>query len=168
MGSAGTHPCRCSDDEGKLRSRSQRAAQPVAQQRLRLPPGRDRRSSGRERENEHGSRLHRLCCSSGGTLSIKDFAERNTGAAFNWWQFGKSFKDGKTIGLGDPAAYVHNPTYARQVIKDSIDWLDDFPMNNSVTAAPIDAQAAHPVKTYGGVADGVAADAAKAKAYLGL
>jgi hypothetical protein len=35
----------------------------------------------------------------GGTLSIKDFAERNTGAAFNWWQFGKTVKDGKTIIL---------------------------------------------------------------------
>ncbi|HLO26277.1 MAG TPA: hypothetical protein VK187_09180, partial [Geobacteraceae bacterium] len=76
----------------------------------------------------------------------------------------------KTIGLGDPAAYVHNPTYARQVIKDSIDWLDNFTMDNSA-AATIDAQVDAPVKTYGGVADGVpvdAAAAAKAKAFLGM
>jgi hypothetical protein len=32
----------------------------------------------------------------------------------------------------DPGAYVHNRTYVKRLIYDSIDWLDDARMNNSV------------------------------------
>lgn len=48
-------------------------------------------------------------------------AEANMGAWFNWYLF-------KTA---DPGAYAHNPSYARRLLTDSIDKLDDGVLNNS-------------------------------------
>jgi hypothetical protein len=46
--------------------------------------------------------------------------KRNMGAAFNY-AFLKQ----------NPGAYVHNPNYAKRLIYDSIDWLDDNQLNGS-------------------------------------
>jgi|GEM_PF-1649635 len=79
-------------------------------------------------------------------------AERNTGAAFNWWLFGKS-----NVDQGDVAAYVHNPAYASQVVMDSIDWLDDYQLNGSASTT-IQGMVGQAQPTYSGVADGVVVD----------
>jgi len=55
-----------------------------------------------------------------GTLD-NAIAEKNYGAWFNWYLF-------KTA---DPGAYAHNPSYARRLLTDSIDWLDDNKLNGS-------------------------------------
>ena len=58
-------------------------------------------------------------------------AEKNQGAWFNWFLFTKF--DASVDGEGsDRAAYVHNPSYTKRLVRDSIDWLDDHTMNNSV------------------------------------
>lgn len=51
-------------------------------------------------------------------------AEKNTGAWFNWYLF-------KTA---DPGAYAHNPSYARRLLTDSIDWMDDNSLNSSAAS----------------------------------
>jgi len=56
----------------------------------------------------------------GGEASGKNFM----GAAFNFNLFEH-----------DPGAYVHNRTYVKRLVYDSIDWLDDASMNNSVGAS---------------------------------
>ena len=43
------------------------------------------------------------------------------GAAFNWYML-----------YYDPGAFAHNPTYVRRLIYDSMDWLDDGKLNQSV------------------------------------
>ena len=48
-------------------------------------------------------------------------AEKNMGAWFNWYLFKTS----------DPAAYAHNPSYARRLLTDSIDYLDDGILNGT-------------------------------------
>ena len=65
------------------------------------------------------------------SLGAKDnvVAQRNMGAWFNWYLF----------SISDKGAYAHNPSYARRLITDSIDALDDGVLNNSA-AATIKAQ----------------------------
>lgn len=72
--------------------------------------------------------------------------EPNMGAAFNY-----------NLLKHDPGAFAHNTKYTRQLIYDSIDWIDDNTLNDSV-AATIDALAT--AGKLGGDAQG------KAKAYL--
>ena len=80
-------------------------------------------------------------------------------AAKNWLSTGDSDKTGATTGkhnMGaafnynllehDPGAYAHNRYYAKRLIYDSIDWLDDNIINNSVSAT-LDS-ATHAGKTY--------------------
>jgi hypothetical protein len=55
-----------------------------------------------------------------GNQSLKTGAF-NMGAAFNY-----------TMLVADPGAYVHNRRYIKKLIYDSIDWLDDGLMNQSV------------------------------------
>lgn len=77
----------------------------------------------------------------------------------NWLSTGDSDKTGATTGkknMGaafnynllehDPGAYAHNRYYAKRLIYDSIDWLDDNIINNSVSAT-LDS-ATHAGKTY--------------------
>ncbi|GFO54607.1 hypothetical protein GMSM_16140 [Geomonas sp. Red276] len=60
------------------------------------------------------------------SLGTKDnvVAQRNMGAWFNWYLFNTT----------DPAAYAHNPSYARRLLTDSIDILDDNTLNGSAAA----------------------------------
>jgi hypothetical protein len=83
-------------------------------------------------------------------------AERNTGAAFNWWLFATSSNG---TAQGDVAGYVHNPAYARQVIMDSIDWMDDYELNGSAQAT-IKEMVGQPQPTYpdGSNTDGMVID----------
>lgn len=43
------------------------------------------------------------------------------GAAYNWYML-----------YYDPGSWAHNPTYAKRLIYDSMDWLDDGTLNQSV------------------------------------
>ncbi|MBI5639722.1 MAG: hypothetical protein HZA17_04780 [Nitrospirae bacterium] len=61
--------------------------------------------------------------------------KNNMGAAFNF-----------NLIEHDPGAFVHNRYYVKRLIYDSIDWLDDNLLNNSV-AATLDS-ALHAGKTY--------------------
>lgn len=54
-------------------------------------------------------------------------AQGKMGAWFNWYLF-------KTA---DPGAFAHNPSYARRLVMDSIDYLDDGVLNNSAAATII-------------------------------
>ncbi|MCM0083747.1 hypothetical protein L4X63_19340 [Geomonas sp. Red32] len=60
------------------------------------------------------------------SLGTKDnaIAQRNMGAWYNWYLFNTT----------DPAAYAHNPSYARRLLTDSIDMLDDNTLNGSAAA----------------------------------
>jgi len=49
--------------------------------------------------------------------------KNNMGAAFNY-----------NLLVHDPGAYAHNRYYAKRLIYDSIDWLDDNSLNDSVSA----------------------------------
>ncbi len=53
--------------------------------------------------------------------STKAIGQQNMGAAFNY-----------NLLEHDPGAYAHNRYYAKRLIYDSIDWLDDKTMNHSV------------------------------------
>ncbi len=53
--------------------------------------------------------------------SSKAVGQQNMGAAFNY-----------NLLEHDPGAYAHNRYYAKRLIYDSIDWLDDKTMNHSV------------------------------------
>jgi hypothetical protein len=59
------------------------------------------------------------------------FGSRNMGAMFNY-DFLKN----------DPAGYVHNDLYVKRLIYDSLDWLDDCSLNNTVDLAITDAATA--------------------------
>ncbi|MBI5439676.1 MAG: hypothetical protein HY900_00520 [Deltaproteobacteria bacterium] len=99
-----------------------------------------------------------------------DSADPKTNAVRNWVSAGDGSEKGRATGeknMGaafnynllkhDPGAFAHNWRYTRELIYDSIDWLDDNSLNDSVGAA-LDALAA------GGA---VSADVkAKAQAYL--
>ncbi len=56
------------------------------------------------------------------------FGSRNMGASFNY-DFLKN----------DPGAYVHNDLYAKRLIYDTLDWIDDCQLNNTVDRAITDA-----------------------------
>lgn len=57
----------------------------------------------------------------GGSFSIEQTGKNNMGAAFNL-----------NLLKHDPGAYAHNRVYAKKLIYDSIDWLDDNNINGSV------------------------------------
>jgi len=59
-------------------------------------------------------------------IDVNESGQRNLGAAFNYNLFAH-----------DPGGFAHNATYVKQVVFDSIDWLDDnvLPLNGSVVAA---------------------------------
>lgn len=61
--------------------------------------------------------------------------KNNMGAAFNF-----------NVLEHDPGAYVHNRTYAKRLIYDAFDWIDDNQMNYSV-GATLDALGPEPYKT---------------------
>lgn len=56
------------------------------------------------------------------------FGSRNMGVSFNY-DFLKN----------DPAAYIHNDLYAKRLIYDSLDWIDDCNMNGTGATAITDA-----------------------------
>jgi hypothetical protein len=56
------------------------------------------------------------------------FGSRNMGAAFNY-----DFMNNES------AAYVHNDQYAKRLIYDSLDWLDDCKLNGTGARAVTDA-----------------------------
>ncbi|HEY5973231.1 MAG TPA: C-type polyheme cytochrome OmcB, partial [Geobacteraceae bacterium] len=43
-----------------------------------------------------------------------------------------AFQNGKLNG-DEPCAYVHNPTYARRIVFDSIDWMDNGALNGTIS-----------------------------------
>jgi hypothetical protein len=59
-------------------------------------------------------------------VDLNQSGQRNLGAAFNYNLFAH-----------DPGGFAHNVNYVKQVIFDSIDWLDDnvLPLNGTVAAA---------------------------------
>ena len=74
-----------------------------------------------ERVNVRFGRLYRA---SNSAADVAKAAIDGYGAWYNW-QILKTY---------DPAAFVHNPQYARQLINDTIDYLDDGIINNSTSA----------------------------------
>jgi hypothetical protein len=63
------------------------------------------------------------CDVSVGAPGTDGTGDENMGAAFNY-----------NLLVHDPGAYTHNRVYAKRLIWDSIDWLDDETLNNSVMA----------------------------------
>jgi len=55
---------------------------------------------------------------------IADLATKGYGAWYNW----------QILATYDNAAFAHNPAYARQLLNDTIDYLDDGVLNNSAAA----------------------------------
>ncbi|ACM20218.1 lipoprotein cytochrome c, 10 heme-binding sites [Geotalea daltonii FRC-32] len=58
----------------------------------------------------------------GGSPKLIRKAAYNMGATYNWFMF-----------YYDPGAFAHNPAYAKRLMYDSIDWLDDGLLNSSVS-----------------------------------
>ncbi len=61
------------------------------------------------------------CTYTGNNDGVPGTGKNNMGAAFNF-----------NLLEHDPGAYAHNRMYVKRLIYDSIDWLDDNQMNNSV------------------------------------
>jgi hypothetical protein len=90
----------------------------------------------------------------------KESGMRNLGAAFNY-----------NLLAHDTGAFAHNPTYVKQIIFDSIDWLDDnvLPFNGSIVATINALTYANEINPVTGVAftpTEIAAQKAAAIAYL--
>lgn len=66
----------------------------------------------------------------GRTNGVTDWDVTNQGEAYGKNFMGAAFNF--NLLEHDPGAYVHNRTYTKRLIYDSIDWLDDASMNNSV------------------------------------
>jgi hypothetical protein len=60
-----------------------------------------------------------------GVAADRATAQKAYGAWYNW----------QLLSIYDSAAYAHNPRYARQLLLDTIDFLDDGVVNNSADAA---------------------------------
>jgi len=94
-----------------------------------------------------GSGLSYAIVRSGSSNAIKDWTgadndatgetsgKNNMGAAFNL-----------NLLEHDPGAYVHNRTYAKRLIYDAFDWIDDNQLNYSV-GATLNAPGSEPYKT---------------------
>ncbi len=70
---------------------------------------------------------------SGSTNAVKDWDPANAGSTAGRNNMGAAFNF--NLLEHDPGAYVHNRTYVKRLIYDSIDWLDDYTLNNSVGAS---------------------------------
>jgi hypothetical protein len=68
----------------------------------------------------------------GSANAVKDWDVTDQGEAYGKNYMGSAFNF--NLLEHDPGAYVHNRTYVKRLIYDSIDWLDDNLMNNSVGA----------------------------------
>lgn len=66
----------------------------------------------------------------GSANAVKDWDPTDGGAPYGSNYMGAAFNF--NVLEHDPGAYVHNRTYVKRLIYDSIDWLDDTRMNNSV------------------------------------
>jgi hypothetical protein len=66
----------------------------------------------------------------GSANAVKDWDVTNKGETYGKNFMGSAFNF--NLLEHDPGAYVHNRTYVKRLIYDSIDWLDDTLMNNSV------------------------------------
>ncbi|MEK6742797.1 MAG: hypothetical protein AABZ15_04275 [Nitrospirota bacterium] len=66
----------------------------------------------------------------GSANAVKDWDVTNMGETYGKHFMGSAFNF--NLFEHDPGAYVHNRTYVKRLIYDSIDWLDDTMMNNSV------------------------------------
>lgn len=65
----------------------------------------------------------------GAANAVKDWDVTNRGVTYGKNFMGAAFNF--NLLEHDPGAYVHNRTYVKRLIYDSIDWLDDTRMNNS-------------------------------------
>jgi hypothetical protein len=68
----------------------------------------------------------------GSANAVRDWDVTDQGEAYGKNFMGAAFNF--NLIEHDPGAYVHNRTYAKRLIYDSIDWLDDASLNNSVGA----------------------------------
>jgi ribosomal protein L31 len=66
----------------------------------------------------------------GSANAVKDWDVTNKGETYGKNFMGSAFNF--NLLEHDPGAYVHNRTYVKRLIYDSIDWLDDTRMNNTV------------------------------------
>ncbi len=81
----------------------------------------------------------------GPTSTVSDYViiKKSVPGAMKNWSLGGSQEDGRNnLGAAfnlqllehEPGAYVHNSKYAKRLIYDSMDWIDDGALNNSVGA----------------------------------